>query len=275
MSKKLALAAVLGGLVGTAAADVPPPGPQPIPTANDDAAVPVDAPAPVVVEPTVDPEPVTTDVVVQPVAPAPAHDTVIVADTQGVAAYAWSEPRLQSGIGVGLTIGGGLSGFTDRTMRDSVSTQVSGLWDARLTLGTHIPLGLDLNYVGSAVNVNTLGGTKNGTLIGTTAEAALRWNILPHQMATPYLFGGIGWQRFDLTNRQLATADSGMQASDNFMEVPMGVGFAVRQMNGFTFDARGTYRQAVSDSDLVRHADGNGFASPSSWEASANLGYEF
>lgn len=271
MSKKLALAAVLGGLAGTAAADVPPPGPQPIPTTNDDAAVPVDATATVVV----DPVPVTTDVVVQPVAPAPAHDTVIVPETQGVAAYAWNEPYLASGIGVGLTIGGGLSGFTDRTMRDSVSTQVSGLWDARLTLGTHIPLGLDLNYVGSAVNVNSLAGTRNGTLIGSTAEAALRWNVLPHQMVTPYFFGGIGWQRYDLTDRQLATADSGMQTSDNFLEVPMGVGLAIRQMNGFTFDARGTYRQAVTDSDLVKHADGNGFATPSTWEASANLGYEF
>ncbi len=62
-----------------------------------------------------------------------------------VDAYAWNEPRLQTGIGVGFIVGGGVAGFTDQSMRNALTSQVQGLWDARLSIGTHIPLGIDLS----------------------------------------------------------------------------------------------------------------------------------
>jgi hypothetical protein len=277
MSKSLAVVSCLAGLCATALADpqTPPltpgtpvtpdetslPAPPPPGTATDTVTPPVETSAPVSTEP-------------ESSMPHPVVDTTIVVD-DGVSTYAWNEPGLQSGVGVQFTVGGGLMGFTDRAMRDTVSSDVAGLWDARLSLGTHVPIGLDVSYLGSAQNVNTLAGTPNGTLVGTTAEAALRWNILPHAAVTPYIFGGLGWQRYDLTNTRVAAADSGMQQSDNFLEVPMGLGFAIRQMNGFTLDARGTYRAQATSSDLVLDTSTGNFAKVNTWEASAALGYEF
>src|SRR5579862_1647750 len=90
----------------------------------------------------------------------------------GMYSYAWNEPRLQTGIGVGVAVGGGIGGFTSSAMR-SVATDVGGLWNARVTIGTHIPLALDISYIGTAANVNTLSGQPNGTLIGSDVEGAV------------------------------------------------------------------------------------------------------
>ena len=139
--------------------------------------------------------------------------------------YAWYDPYLVSGIGVGFTVGGGLTGFTDRAMRDTVSSNVGGLWDARASFGTHIPIGLDVGYIGSAANINTIDGNANGTLVGTTVEAALRYNILPHNTFNPYIFAGAGWQHYDVTNMHFAQSDTGMAPHDNVAEFPMGAGF--------------------------------------------------
>src|SRR5262252_630776 len=49
----------------------------------------------------------------------------------GFDSYAWSQPRLRSEIGVGLILGGSVSGFTDPAMRDVTKTKVGGLWDVR------------------------------------------------------------------------------------------------------------------------------------------------
>ncbi len=193
----------------------------------------------------------------------------------------WYEQGLSTGIGVGVVIGGGVSGFTDQRMRDVISTDVSGLWDARFTIGTHIPIGLDLSYVGTAASLSSLSGTSSGTLIGTTAEGALRWNMMPHGNFNPYIFAGVGWQRYDVTGRTVTLSDTGIRQSDNSVEFPMGLGLSFRDPSGFIFDVRGTFRANV-DQGLVL-APGANPSSPASgnfvpmhtWEASAALGYEF
>src|SRR5262245_2231722 len=48
--------------------------------------------------------------------------------------YAWSEPRLRSEIGIGIILGGGVTGFTDPAMRDVTKTRVGGLWDLRASI---------------------------------------------------------------------------------------------------------------------------------------------
>jgi len=220
--------------------------------------------------PVVTPENSPPPVVSSP--PVATDTTVVTSDVPGV--YAWRESRLRSGIGVGVTIGGGVSGFTDRTMRDTVSSDVSGLWDFRLSLGTHLPIGLDLTYLGTAGNVRTLTGANNGTLIGTTAEAALRFNLLPHETFTPYVFGGAGWQRYDVRDMAFATSDTGIANHDNLLEIPMGVGFSYRDRTGFTADLRGTFRAVVTDTTLVSESNG-ATADLHTWEASGALGWEF
>ncbi len=111
-------------------------------------------------------------------------------------------------------------------------------------------------------------------MIGTTAEGDLRWNILPHLRFDPYIFAGVGYQRYDIQNVQLAEADSGMRPTDNSVEIPMGLGASFRDPSGFILDVRGTYRQEL-DANLIQNPNGNGFANLSWWEASASLGYEF
>jgi hypothetical protein len=188
--------------------------------------------------------------------------------------YGWNEPYLATGIGVGILAGGGITGFTDQSLRNITSSSVGGLWDVRATIGTHTPLGIDISYVGEANGLRTLTGASNGNLIGTTVEAALRWNILPHYAWNPYLFAGVGWQNFQVTNMQVASADSGLATHDNDVEFPMGAGMSFRDRSGWQFDVRGTFRAAPNSTLLFQPSSGD-YASAHSWEASAALGYEF
>jgi hypothetical protein len=290
MMRKLPLVfacSLFAGGAGSALADPPRPDPgvPPLNPPADPTAPVTDAPAPITPAPvtttttTVDTSaPVSTDVDVPPGTPVPgvtANDgpVLVVHDRPDPLSYAWYDPYLASGIGVGFTVGGGLTGFTDRAMRNTVSANVGGLWDARASFGTHIPLGLDIGYIGSAANINTINGNANGTLVGTTVEAALRYNILPHNTFNPYLFAGAGWQRYDVTNMHFAQSDTGMAPHDNVAEFPMGAGFGVRDVSGFNFDLRGTFR-ATTDSTLLQESNGN-YAQLHSWEASGSVGYEF
>jgi hypothetical protein len=212
---------------------------------------------------------------------ATVNSDVGTSDSDDMYSYAWYDERLASGIGVGITLGGGVTGFTDKTMR-STTSDVGGLWDLRLTFGTHVPLALDVSYLGSATSINGLPSGRNATLLGTTVEGALRYNILPHFVWTPYVFGGAGWTRYDVTQTNVTLSDSGMNDKDNLMEFPMGVGFSYRA-SGFTADLRGTFR-ATTDQNLVLKNPSLGapisptssdFAPMHTWEASAALGYEF
>ena len=202
-------------------------------------------------------------------ATAAADDYVV----HEVDTYGWYEPTLPSGIGIGVQAGAGIGGFADHTMRESMAGGVNGLWNFRIALGSHLPIAFEAAYIGESANLNAI-GAPNATLIGTTVEGDLRWNILPHQFFTPYIFAGAGYQRYDVQNIQFQTADFGIRGSDNLLVIPMGLGFAYRDPSGFVIDARGTYRQAV-DSNLIVDNTTESNTSLSWWEASAALGYEF
>ncbi len=199
---------------------------------------------------------------------------VIVYDHPSATSYSWTEGYLPSGIGVGLILGGGIAGFTDSTVRSSLSSSLSGLWDARVAIGTHIPLGIELAYIGTGADMASLNGVGNGTLVGSTAEGTLRYNILPHFELDPYVFAGVGWQRYDTTGTTFSTADTGIRSSDSFAEFPMGAGVSYRDPTGWLVDLRGTYRAAAS-SNLFLDQNTGGYAGLSWWEASGALGYEF
>jgi hypothetical protein len=191
--------------------------------------------------------------------------TQTAAADEPIDAYAWSEPRLASRVGVGITLGGGLSGFTDQQVRDAVDSRVGGAWAARVTVGTHTPLGIELSYTGTSVDLRQ----SMGTLTGTNVEGALRWNIFPHDAWNPYAFAGAGWQRYDVSDAQT----SGIRSQDDLAVFPLGAGLAYRDLSGITFDARGTFRPARG-ADLVVDATGSR-AELHTWEASGNIGYEF
>jgi hypothetical protein len=192
-------------------------------------------------------------------------------DEPGAYSYAWSDPRLRSGVGFGVQLGGGISGFTDGNMRD-VTANVAGAWDMRTTIGTHVPIGVDIGYLGTAASLHTFAGDANGTLIGTTIEAVVRWNILPHAIWNPYVFAGSGWQRYDVANMQFAVSDTGIRDSDDLIEFPIGTGVSYRR-SGFVGDFRATFR-ATSESTLLTQQDGS-HVPLHTWNVAAALGYEF
>ena len=186
--------------------------------------------------------------------------------------YAWRDATLDSQIGIGFNIGGGVAGFTESAVRDVVDSDVSGLWSARMTLGTHTPLGVDISYIGTAVDLTAPTGAQ-GTLLGTAVEGALRWNMLPHYEWNPYVFGGAGWQRYDVTDAVVSRSANGISDQEDLAVFPLGAGLSYRDLSGITFDVRGTLRVA-EDSELVATATG-GNADLHTWDASGTLGYEF
>src|ERR1043166_9699547 len=119
-----------------------------------------------------------------------ADDTLVSADTHG---DRLPRENIASDAGVSVTVGGGVTGFTDKTMR-GVTSDVSGLWGLRITYGTRAPFALDVNYAGTSANINAPMGNRSGTLIGTTLEAALRYNFLPHYAWNAYAVAGMRWQ---------------------------------------------------------------------------------
>jgi hypothetical protein len=187
--------------------------------------------------------------------------------------YAWREPSMASQIGVGVALGAGVTGFTDATMRATGSSDVSGSWGVRATIGSHIPVGLDVSYTGSSSTLTPIGTTRTGTLVGTNVESAVRWNILPHYIWNPYAFAGVGWQRYDVMNGSFTVADTGLADQDDLVVMPMGGGLAWRDPSGLAIDVRGTFRLADT-STLVVDTSGNR-ADLHTWEASAGVGYEF
>ncbi len=173
--------------------------------------------------------------------------------------------------GVGVIVGGGVTGFTDHALRTATSG-VGGLWSLRATFGTRAPLAAEVAYVGSATGLDSLVGPAHTTLIGTAFEADVRLNLAPHLAWDPYVFAGVGWQRFTVDDRDLAFSDTGIHSSDDLMTMPFGGGLAYRR-GGFVTDLRGTVR-ATSGADMVVDRAGRS-AAMHSWEASAALGYEF
>lgn len=188
--------------------------------------------------------------------------------------YAWTEPSLDSRIGIGLMLGGAAAGFTDPAVRDLLKTGVGGNWSARSIFGTHVPIGAELNYIGTAANLQSLGGEANGVLIGTTFEAALRYNVFPHAQWNPYAFGGYGWTRYNVTEAQLAQADTGLREETDLAVFPIGTGIAYRDRSGAFADIRTTFRFAT-ESDFIENRRNGGNAMLHNWEAGGSIGYEF
>lgn len=302
---KILLSAYTVCAVGAAAqagadpAPIPPPPPQ-TPAPVTPPAIPSDTPAPAVPNPPDSPPdtppaipnsndpsaPAADPNAVPPTPPAPTPVTTVDINTDtspsydvgdNPYSYAWYEPMLPSGIGVSTIAGGGVAGFTDRTMR-STTSDVGGAWGLKVAIGSHLPIAVELGYTGSATNINGLPTGNKGRLIGSTAEGAVRWNVLPHLPVTPYLFAGVGWQRYDVTETTVSLSDSGMNDHDNLLVFPVGTGVAYR-IGGFVADLRGTFR-AATDEDLVLTGTrfptaNNNFAPMHTWEAAAALGYEF
>ena len=154
--------------------------------------------------------------------------------------------------GVGLTVGAGVTGFAAQSLRDTTSP-LGGLWDLRAAFGTHTVLALEVGYVGAAMSIRSQLNQEAATLISTTFETDVRVNFAPHYRADPYVFAGLGWQRYTIDDQGWSIMETGV---------------ANRA------DARGTFR-AVRDANLVLEQPEHRFAPMHNWEVSLAVGHEF
>jgi hypothetical protein len=173
-------------------------------------------------------------------------------------------------LGMEATVGGGVTGFIDETPRNTATT--GGSWEARLMFGSRLPLAVEAAYVGSAQSIDALGLANNAVLVGNGAEGDLRLN-LTRSRVQPYLFGGIGWTHYQLSNMSNVSNTSSVLDKDDIGTVPLGAGVAARLGRSFIVDVRGTYRATFND-DLFRAMSANN-NSLQSWGATGRLGFEF
>lgn len=168
-------------------------------------------------------------------------------------------------VGVGLTVGGGVTGFTDSASDDAVD--IGGLWEVRAILGAGAPLSVEAAYIGTA---QKLSAPQDSTLLSNGLEGIVRIN-LGGAMSQPYVFGGMGWRHYtvEFSGRAL-----GLSTDDDVMTIPAGAGISFISGN-FLFDMRGTYSWAINDELLERTGEFQEEASLNSWSATARLGVVF
>lgn len=253
----------------TAPDDTMAPGNEPVETGSDvDVNADVNTPAPdadVNVNVSTPPPPPPTYTT-----PPASYTTVIVPDSDRGAYGDEYMPRY----GIAIAAGGGASGFTSESLRGT--TNPGGDWDVRLTFGTRSPLAFEASYIGSAQSIDALGLDSDAVLVGNGVQGALRLNTTIDLPVQPFIYGGVAWRRYDLTNTSANTSD--ISDSDDVLEVPLGVGIAGK-FQGLIVDARGEFRPAwfqdlvpeiINDTGL---SDGHG--SMHRWGVNASVGYEF
>jgi peptidoglycan-associated lipoprotein len=205
------------------------------------------------------------------VAPLPAEAPVTYVDDDDD-----GDDHLMTRFGMALTVGGGVVDFLDDDAR--ALGDMGGAWEARLTLGTRSPLAIEAAYVGSAHNIDALGLDGNAVLLGTAVETDLRVNFTTGPVQ-PYVFGGLGYTRYDVTNEDFNT--SSVNDEEQMGHIPVGAGIGT-QWGGFLLDLRGTVRPAFED-DLVDEPaleddplDETDTATDlDTWSVAARMGWEF
>jgi opacity protein-like surface antigen len=281
---------VLVGGAGSAAAQVTPDDPTPTPPPSDGTGPADDLPDPLTPNPTA-PDPSTTDpstydpstTAPTSTEPAPVVVTPPPVENTHVLVVQPEEEKENKRFGAALSLGGGVSQFTDSSMRDTAG--MAGFWDLRGHFGLRSPLGFEVAYLGSASDITPrLGTASDATLLGNGVEAVARFNLITDSVVEPYLFGGAAWKHYEVTGSDFSTSASGIADSDDVLEIPVGAGLSYR-MSGLFADARFTFRGATNE-DLVIGtpddsaeddflSDEDAYLPMHNWPAGARIGYEF
>ncbi len=168
--------------------------------------------------------------------------------------------------GIAVSLGGGVEGFVQGSER--AATTDGGVWNLRVAVGTRSPLAIEAAYIGSAQAINGLGLQSNALLIGNGAQADARIN-LTDKLVQPFLYGGVAWKRYTLSNTTTATSD--LVNNDDVLEVPLGVGVASKYA-GLMLDLRGEYRLSAQNDMFSVTAPNDRM---DRWGVNANVGYAF
>lgn len=174
---------------------------------------------------------------------------------------------LYTSYGIGVTLGGGVENFTNTTANDV--TDLAGAWNVRLELGSHLPVAFEAGYVGTAQTIQGFVGTQDTTLIGTTVEGALKFNVPTGSAFRPFGFAGLGWRRYDMSDTSFAVSNVGFADSDDLMVIPLGAGIRY-DYRGVDADVRFTFRPTVGE-DLITEP-GRDSAALHTWAVGASIG---
>ena len=223
--------------------------------------------APQTPPPATEPAPPPTTIIENP-QPAPQQTTVVEPPPPAPVVVQPTERHEWFNTQIGVAVGGGYADFTPSSRMEN-ATNGGGEWDARLILGAHSPLGIELGYVGTA-NPYHFGGT----LTSNAAEGVLKlgtpgWIRMPVQI---YGFAGAGVNRFDFVNSSGGTTAGSLtfrEADTNFV-LPFGGGFQFNVNPHFSVDTRFTYR-AMFDANVADRRDSD----LDMLTATARLGYIF
>jgi peptidoglycan-associated lipoprotein len=174
-------------------------------------------------------------------------------------------------LGIQLMVGGGLTNQLDHQTEEL--TEVGGTWDARVAFFNRSLIGFEAAYVGTLQNVKMFGLDDNAELMGNGAEADLRLNLLRDAVVRPYVFGGVGWTHYDVTNTP--TAGAPVEDNDDVLHLPAGVGVGFQLYRDMTLDVRGTMRAAFDDEVFDPMTAPGQKMGLENWSAAAQLGFEF
>lgn len=172
-------------------------------------------------------------------------------------------------VGLGFSAGGGVDDFASDTMR--ATTGVGGGWNVRATLGTKTFLALEGSYIGSAQNIDALGLDNDALLIGNGVQGAGRLNLLTGLPVQPFVYAGVAWRRYDITDSNINT--SNIDGEDDVIEFPGGIGVS-GYLYGMMADVRGEYRIAT-DEDLAPSRSNTGDATLDRWAVTGSLGFAY
>lgn len=172
-------------------------------------------------------------------------------------------------LGLEVLAGGGVTGFMSDDTSDA--TGVGGMWTARVVAGTRSWVGFEAGYVGSMQSIDALGLDSNAVILGNGVEGAVRLNFTRGLRVQPYLFAGLGWTHYAIKNSPVTTAS--LDATDDILSMPGGLGLSLRFTPRMTFDVRGTVRGAAGD-DLFDGTDKRNDGL-SNWSTSGQLGFAF
>jgi hypothetical protein len=193
-----------------------------------------------------------------------AATLLAVTPTLGHAADGEGSGDRLTGLGEYFLVGGGVSDFTDRALRDRLDT--GGSWDARVGIGSRFYLGAEAAYVGSYRSFKGF----DSSLAMNGAEGIVRLQV-PFAsgpwLVEPFAFGGIGWNHLSLRK-----APAGVKDSADIGVVPFGGGVTLGY-GRWLVDARFTYRSTFNDD--VGLAPGTTTSDLSHWTVGASVGVEF
>ncbi|CAN5703684.1 hypothetical protein BH11MYX3_BH11MYX3_19980 [soil metagenome] len=214
------------------------------------------------------PPPIDDDAIAHPAGPPTVYVQPTTVVTPGPTSYDQSTDNrnLYERYGVAVSLGGGVEGFTQTSQRNA--TNDGGVWNLRLAVGTRSPVAIEGAYIGSAQSINGLGLDSNALLVGNGAQADARINLVD-SLVQPFVYGGVAWKRYSLTNTSTRTSD--LSDNDDVLEVPLGIGIASKYA-GLLLDLRGEYRFSTRNDMFDATAPGDRM---DRFGVNANIGYAF